>query len=92
MQLRAIAGFTTHITINEAASETSHKVLVRVTGDVVEVFYNGAKITGTMTGLSTYAWSEYEVTGNNSFVGKTKELTVLPTALSDNECINLTSI
>ena len=91
LQLRADSGFVNDVNISSAAN-TSHKIIARVTGDVVEVFYNGTKLTDTMTGFSTYSWSELRVNAQTSFLGKTKEITVFDTALSDNECINLTSI
>ncbi len=91
-QLRAITGFTNHINIIESADETSHKVAVRITGSVVEVFYNGTKMTSTMTGLSSYSWDLYKISADNSFVGKTKQLLVFPEALTDTELQQLTTI
>ncbi len=71
---------------------TSHKIAIRTTGSVIEVFYNGTKLTDTMTGTDTYAWSELRVNANNAFLSKTKEITIFAKSLSDNECINLTTI
>ena len=45
-----------------------------------------------MTGTDTYAWSELRVNANNAFLSKTKEITIFAKSLSDNECINLTTI
>ena len=83
--------FVNNITIDSDAF-TSHKIAIRTTGSVIEVFYNGTKITDTMTGTATYAWSQLKVNANNSFLSKTKEITMFAKSLSDNECINLTTI
>ena len=83
--------FVNNITIDSDAF-TSHKIAIRTTGSVIEVFYNGTKITDTMTGTDTYAWSQLRVNANNSFLSKTKEITMFAKSLSDNECINLTTI
>lgn len=90
MSIRSAGIFSGTIDISSAAN-TSHKVIIRVTGNLVDAFYNGAKLTGTITGASTYAWSVLRVTGD-TLLGKVKQISAFDTALSDSECINLTTV
>ena len=92
LQVRAVGGFVNDVNLPYNPNVTSHKVLMRVNGTLVEIFHNGTKLAGTMTGLSSYDWRELRVNANNAFLSKTKEITMFAKCLSDNECINLTTI
>jgi len=79
---------TSRISVDVGTDITRYKAVLRVTPNTSTVFGNGIKgESGTGRGLSPTTFNKVQ---DNSQV--VKELTIFPTALSDNECINLTSI
>ena len=83
------------VTFNQAKN-TNYKLLVKRGGSRIDFFINGTKIpttqnsTNTAFTLRSVGWSYsntvYQVSGN------IKQFKALPTALNDNECIELTTI
>jgi hypothetical protein len=95
MQLFSYGDFSGTIGFNEDVPyQTRHKVVFRVTGEVVELFYNGVKQSATISGAAlggVYNWSRIKLDPTNAFLAGLNQLLVFPTALTDSECIALTS-
>jgi hypothetical protein len=96
MQLFSYGDFSGTIGFNEDVPyQTRHKVVFRVTGEVVELFYNGVKQSATISGAAlggVYNWSRIKLDPTNAFLAGLNQLLVFPTALTDSECIALTTI
>ena len=75
---------------------TNYKLLVKRNGSVIDFFVNGTKLTTTQGTPNTeftfrslgwsYSYSVYGISGD------IKKAIIFPTALSDDECIELTTI
>jgi hypothetical protein len=96
LQLFSYGDFTGTIGFNEDVPyQTRHKVVFRVTGEVVELFYNGVKQSATISGAAlggVYNWSRIKLDPTNAFLAGLNQLAVFPTALTDSECIALTTL
>jgi hypothetical protein len=96
LQLFSYGDFSGTIGFNEDVPyQTRHKVVVRVTGEVVELFYNGVKQNATISGAAlggVYNWSRIKIDPTNAFLAGLNQLVVFPEALSDADCITLTTI
>jgi hypothetical protein len=94
LQLFSYGDFTGTIGFNEEVPyQTRHKVVFRVTGEVVELFYNGVKQNATISGAAlggVYNWSRIKFDPTNAFLANLNQLAVFPTALTDEECSALT--
>jgi len=94
LQLFSYGDFTGTIGFNEEVPyQTRHKVVFRVTGEVVELFYNGVKQNATISGAAlggVYDWSRIKFDPTNAFLANLNQLAVFPTALTDEECSALT--
>jgi hypothetical protein len=94
LQLFSYGDFTGNIGFNEELPyQTRHKVVFRVTGEVVELFYNGVKQNATISGAAlggVYDWSRIKFDPTNAFLANLNQLAVFPTALTDEECSALT--
>ena len=71
-----------------------HKVAIKYKDRDIGIFIDGAKVatyndTFSLSSLDNLSFVNYN--GDDSFYGKTKQVLYFPTALSDNQCIALTS-
>ena len=96
MQLFSYGDFSGTIGFNEDVPyQTRHKVVFRVTGEVVELFYNGVKQNNTIDASAlggVYNWSRIKLDPTNAILAGLNQLAVFPTALTDSECIALTKL
>ena len=82
-----------NITIN-----TRHKLLVKRESNVITFYQNGAALTTTQRSGVADAWSfqslgyGFNDSGSYAFSGKVYQALVFPTALSDADCISLTTL
>ena len=96
LQLFSYGDFSGTIGFNEDVPyQTRHKVVFRVTGEVVELFYNGVKQNNTIDASAlggVYNWSRIKLDPTNAILAGLNQLAVFPTALTDSECIKLTTL
>ena len=96
LQLFSYGDFSGTIGFNEDVPyQTRHKVVFRVTGEVVELFYNGVKQNNTIDASAlggVYNWSRIKLDPTNAILAGLNQLAVFPTALTDAECIKLTTL
>lgn len=80
-----------------ASPSTAYKVAIKYSANDIAFFVNGVKETSTTTttamptGLSDLSFTGKENDGALRFIGNVKQTLVFNTALSDNQCIALTS-
>ena len=79
-----------------AVANTNYKLLVKRNGSVLDFFVNGAKLTTNQSNPNTpFTFRSLGWSYNNSaykISGDIKQALIFPTALSDDECITLTTI
>ena len=96
LQLFRYGDFSGSINFNQSSPySTHHKVLIRVTGEVVELFYNGVKQSGSIDASAlgaVYNSSRIKLDSLNALTADFNQLLTFPTALTDSECIALTTL
>lgn len=94
LQIVSSGSFSGDINFNDTEQATRIKALIRTNGATVELFFNGAKDTETITfgGSLPYAWDDLRVTGNNSLLAKFNRIAIFTESLSDAECVALTTV
>jgi len=94
LQIYAAGNFSGAINFNQTEQATRIKALIRTNGTTVELFFNGAKDTETITfgGSLPYAWDDIRFTGSASFLAKYNRVAIFTESLSDAECIALTTV
>jgi len=94
LQIFSNGGFANNITFNNSSPyATSHKVLLRITSDVVELFYNGTKHNDTINTdgiVGSYSWDRIKIDATDAFSAELNQILTFPTALSDAQCSALT--
>jgi hypothetical protein len=101
-QVRAFAflGGTKVFDMNGSVTDITNqtKVVLRYAENAFDLFINGAKASSDTSGsifpsdtLNRISFSEIG-TSASTFIGKVNQSLYFPTTLSDNECINLTSL
>ena len=96
LQIFSNGGFGNNITFNNSSPyATHHKVLLRVTSDIVELFYNGVKHNDTINTdgiVGSYSWDRIKIDSIDAFSAGTNQVVAFSTALTDSECIALTTL
>ncbi len=96
LQIFSNGGFGNNITFNNSSPyATRHKVLLRITSDIVELFYNGSKHNDTINTngiVGSYAWDRIKIDATNAFFAELNQVASFNTALTDSECIALTTL
>jgi len=93
LQIFGSGDFIGSINFN-AAEATRIKVALRVTNGTCELFFNGAKDTETIdvSAGAPYNWGTTQVTASSSINTSLNQCVGFPTALTDSECIALTTL
>ena len=95
LQIYSAGNFSGNIDFNQTEQATRIKALIRTNGSTVELFFNGAKDTETITFPAVnlpYAWDDIRFTGSASFLAKYNRVAIFTESLSDAECIALTTV
>jgi hypothetical protein len=93
LQVFSSGDFSGEINFN-AAEATRIKIALRVTDGTCELFFNGAKDTETIdvSAAAPYSWGQVTILSDNSLNTSLNQCLGFPTALTDAECIALTTI
>jgi hypothetical protein len=88
----------TYYTLDYVVTDTkqNNKAALKYEGSVIKLFVNGSLVDSFTTATAPLDLSEFNFgigTGNfNKFYGKMNQVLIFPTALTDSECIALTTI
>ena len=91
-----VSGSNQYVTIDSSVADgDSAKLLVRCTGSLREIFYNGSKLSTSKVsdnaGSDTDGFTCYYASANANFFSPSyNQILVFDTALTDSECIALT--
>ena len=94
MEVFSSGDFSGSIVFNNYGNASIIKVALRVSNDVVELFFNGSKDSETIdaSGVSSFDWSQIQVQGSNSINTSNSKIIAFNSALTDAECITLTTL
>jgi len=83
-------GFGSNISFNPSGA-TLTKYLYKWDGSTIKLFVDGVE-RGSVSQTATFNPNLFRIGFNFGFVSNTKQLLIFPTALSDAECIALTTL
>ena len=94
MEVYSSGDFSGSIVFNNVANASRIKVALRVTNGTCELFFNGTKDSETIdvSGAAPYNWAQITMLGSSSINTSLNQCLGFPTALTDQEAIDLTTL
>jgi len=94
MEIYSSGDFSGSIVFNNIANASRIKVALRITNGTCELFFNGAKDTETIdvSAAAPYSWGQVTMLASSSINTSLNQCLGFPTALTDQELIDLTTI
>jgi hypothetical protein len=94
VEVYSSGNFSGSIVFNNYGNASRIKVALRVTNGTCELFFNGVKDTETIdvSGAAPYNWSQITMLGSSSLNTSLNQCLGFPTALTDQELIDLTTL
>ena len=94
MEIYSSGDFSGSIVFNNIANASRIKVALRVTNGTCELFFNGAKDTETIdvSAAAPYSWGQVTMLASSSINTSLNQCLGFPTALTDQELIDLTTL
>ncbi|MDC0972523.1 carbohydrate binding domain-containing protein [bacterium] len=94
MEIYSSGDFSGSIVFNNIANASRIKVALRVTNGTCELFFNGAKDTETIdvSAAAPYTWGQVTMLASSSLNTSLNQCLGFPTALTDQELIDLTTL
>jgi hypothetical protein len=94
VEIYSSGSFSGSIVFNNIANSSRIKVALRITNGTCELFFNGAKDTETIdvSGAAPYTWGQITMLASSSLNTSLNQCLGFPTALTDQELIDLTTL
>ena len=94
VEIYSSGSFSGSIVFNNIANSSRIKVALRITNGTCELFFNGAKDTETIdvSGAAPYNWGQITMLASSSLNTSLNQCLGFPTALTDQELIDLTTL
>ena len=94
VEVYSSGNFSGSIVFNNYGNASRIKVALRVTNGTCELFFNGVKDTETIdvSGAAPYTWGQITMLGSSSLNTSLNQCLGFPTALTDQELIDLTTL